>query len=262
MRWQDAIRSFVPPIFVELNRLAGDFDNPVGLWHYWQARRKCAHDAYITWLCQVTGGWLSPKSGNIQAFYHAISRLPPSTGILEVGSFLGLSTNIISYLMHKLSCDAGFFSSDPWIFESTEEPIGGFFDAASPDYRRYVKETFLANGRIYGGTKRSHAFELASDDFFVRWGEAGEQVDLYERSVRFGGGLGFVYIDGNHTHEQSRRDFENSDRFLVPGGFVLFDDSADAGQHEGCRRTVAEVVATGRYRRVFRQPNYFFQKLR
>jgi hypothetical protein len=35
----------------------------------------------------------------------------------------------------------------------------------------------------------------------------------------------FVYIDGEHTHEQSYRDFLNATTVLAPDGIILFDDS-------------------------------------
>ena len=262
MRWQDGLRPYLPPVLLDLARLVREADNPRGLWHYLRSDRVCSGDPYVAWLCQVSGGWLDPTSGNIRAFYHALKNLPVDSCVLEIGSFLGLSTNIMSYFLHKLGCKARFYSTDPWIFEAAEDLIGGFFDASSAEYRASVKQVFLENGKLFGGARRSHAFELTSDDFFQRWSLGGTGTDLYDREVFLGGRFGFVYIDGNHSYEQCRKDFENSDLYLTVGGFVLFDDSADAGQHEGCRRVVAEVQASGRYRKVFRQPNYLFQKVR
>ena len=57
----------------------------------------------------------------------------------------------------------------------------------------------------------------------------------------------------------ARRDFENCDKYLEPGGFLLFDDSGDGTTWEVCR-VVQEVVRSGRYHLVRHKPNYFFQK--
>jgi hypothetical protein len=259
-RWTELVRPLVPPAMLQVYRLAQDATNPRGLWAYVDSDRRCSADTYIPWLCQVTGGWLTPQSGNIRAFDHAVRHAPQGAAFLEIGSFLGLSTNLISYLLAKHGRSMPFFSTDPWVFEGTEKPIGGFFDAASSEYREYAREVFLRNGQVFGGSRRSHAFELTSDAFFQMWDSAAKATDLYGRVVEVGGQFGFVYIDGDHTYEQCRRDFENADRHLAPGGYILFDDSADASSHDGSRRFVQELRAQKRYRLVFRQPNYFFQK--
>jgi len=45
-------------------------------------------------------------------------------------------------------------------------------------------------------------------------------------------------------------------RFLQVGGFILFDDSTDS-----VFGLMPEVLATGRYRLVARNPNHLFQKM-
>jgi hypothetical protein len=58
-------------------------------------------------------------------------------------------------------------------------------------------------------------------------------IDVFGRNVVLGGSLSFCYIDGNHTYGFAKRDFENKDRFLAPGGFIFFDDSGDGSGWEG-----------------------------
>src|ERR1043165_687498 len=58
-------------------------------------------DDYIGWLCQNIGGWLTPDDGNLRAFDHAIRNMPDQGAIVEIGSYFGLSTNMISYLAYK-----------------------------------------------------------------------------------------------------------------------------------------------------------------
>jgi hypothetical protein len=55
------------------------------------------------------------------------------------------------------------------------------------------------------------------------------------------------------------RDFYNVDRYLVPGGFIVFDDSAD-GSGWGSNRTAREAAALKRYEIVAKNPNYCFRK--
>ena len=62
----------------------------------------------------------------------------------------------------------------------------------------------------------------------------------------FGGSISFGYIDGNHTYEQSKKDFENVHRFLEPGGFIVFDDSGDDSSWES-NRTAKEAASLASY---------------
>jgi Methyltransferase domain len=74
-----------------------------------------------------------------------------------------------------------------------------------------------------------------------------------------GGAISFCYIDGNHSYDFAKLDFENCDRFLEKGGFMLFDDSADGSDWDVCK-VVQEVIATGRYDLIAKNPNYFFRR--
>jgi hypothetical protein len=71
--------------------------------------------------------------------------------------------------------------------------------------------------------------------------------------------LSFCYIDGNHSYDVATRDFLNTDRFLTPGGFIIFDDSADGSEWEVCK-VIQEVIESGSYDLLAKNPNYFFQK--
>ena len=60
---------------------------------------KKNEDEYLNWLRFANAGMLHP--GNIHAMEYAIQNLPTNHPILEIGSFCGLSTNVISYLLQK-----------------------------------------------------------------------------------------------------------------------------------------------------------------
>jgi hypothetical protein len=51
---------------------------------------------------------------------------------------------------------------------------------------------------------------------------------------------------GDHTYEQSKRDFDNVDQFLQRGAFIIFDDSAH-GTDWGSHRTAREAAKLSRY---------------
>ena len=222
-----------------------------------QHQRALASDAYIDWVVRMIGGWLEPGHGNLVSFLYAATHLPADGAVIEVGSFLGASTNILSYLLERHARQRPLFSCDPWCFEGTEEPIGGYFDAARPEWREYARDAFLRNTRIFSASNLPHSLEMDSDEFFELWKRAAEVTDLFGRRVRLGGSVAFAYVDGNHTYEQARKDAENICAQLVPGGLILLDDSADDSPF-GCKRVVPDLLELG-FSVVWSNPNYLLR---
>jgi hypothetical protein len=83
--------------------------------------------------------------------------------------------------------------------------------------------------------------------------------DVLGRSFNLGGKLSFCYIDGNHTYDFAKRDFQNADAFLEIGGFILFDDSTLL--EFDVYKLMPEVMATGRYKLIAMNPYHLFQKI-
>jgi hypothetical protein len=117
----------------------------------------------------------------------------------------------------------------------------------------------LRNTNIFCKPDLPYTIEADSDTFFRRWSAAETATDVFGRNVDIGGSLSFCYIDGNHSYESAKRDFANTDRFLAPGGFIFFDDSGDGSGWEVCK-VVEEVLKSGSYDLIAKNPNYFFQK--
>lgn len=224
-----------------------------------ESDRNIRSDEYIRWLCHVVGGWLTPEHGNLRAFDYAVRHLPPGGAILEIGSFLGLSTNIIAYLTGKYQRDNPFFSCDPWIFEGTEKPIGGYFDASTEAYRQYSKQIFIMNVSVFSEQRKPYAIETSSSHFFEAWRLGSPVRDIFGRPVTLGGSVSFAYIDGAHKYEVAKADFLSVDAYLLPGGLVLLDDSADESEFE-VKHVAAEIKHNPFYELVFKTPHYFFRK--
>jgi hypothetical protein len=220
-------------------------------------RRELAADVYVDWLVRMIGGWLEPGHGNLVSFLYAAKHLPATGAAIEVGSFLGASTNVLTYLLQRHAGGRPLFNCDPWCFEGTEEPIGGVFDAARPEWRAYARDGYLRNTRLFSASHLPHTFELGSDEFFALWKQRAQADDLFGRRVALGGPIAFAYVDGNHTYEQARKDVDNVCADLVPGGLVLLDDSADDSPFE-CRHVVRDLVAQG-FAIVWKNPNYLLR---
>ena len=81
--------------------------------------------------------------GNIFMFDYVIRNLPSRKPIIEIGSFCGLSLNILNYLLRKYSKDNNLFSADPWIFQGyNQESKIGDSQIEFTEYRNFVLDSF------------------------------------------------------------------------------------------------------------------------
>lgn len=216
-------------------------------------------DPFITWLCFANAGML--HRGNLYCFDLAMRSLPSNAPMVEIGSFAGLSTNAIAYYRRVHGRTNPLITTDKWLFEGA--PSGhkvGNSELTHDELRLFIMETFRRNVTFFGQGQLPHAMEMLSGEFFDAWRRKAPATDLFGRSVSLGGPISFCYVDGDHTYEGARRDFEGVDEFLEPGGFLFFDDSADGSGWE-VSRVVKEVAGTGRYELVARNPNYLFRRL-
>jgi hypothetical protein len=217
-----------------------------------------AKDEYVMWLRFANAGMLT--EGNLYSFEYAIQNLPSTGPMIEIGSFCGLSTNLLAHFKRKHGVKNTFITCDRWQFEYSEP--GGFI-GQSPvtheEYREFVKDTFKRNVQMFSRTDLPYTIEMFSDELFAAWQENRETSDIFDRKIRLGGPISFCYIDGNHTYEFAKKDFENCDRYLEKGGFILFDDSGDDSGWEVCK-VIEEIKASGKYEIIINNPNYLVRK--
>lgn len=216
-------------------------------------------DEYITWLCYANPGML--ERGNLYSIDYAIRNLPSAAPILEIGTFCGLSTNVISHFKRKHAVGNRLLTCDKWEFENVK---GRANIADSPvlfsEFRSFSKESYLRNIRMFSRDDLPFTFEKTADEFFDAWKDQETCADVLGRSFTFGGTLSFCYIDGNHTYEYAKRDFLNCDAYLENGGFILFDDSTLT--EFTLHKLMPEVMVMDRYRLVAANPYHLFQKIK
>ena len=133
-------------------------------------------------------------------------------------------------------------------------------DIAHSEYCDFAKQAFIRNLRMFSQDNLPHTIEEFSDDFFGLWAKKSICFDVFGRKVQLGGSISFCYVDGHHGYDFCKRDFENTDRFLEIGGFVLFDDTGDGSPFE-CAKLMAEIKERNDYRVINNNPNYLFQKI-
>lgn len=151
--------------------------------------------------------------------YRLTRRLGPAT-IAEIGRFKGGSTFLIAAAMDE--------SSELWSYDLhvklTQEVRGAELDEELRDALRR-----------YGLDERVHLVVADS-----RSAEPPPQpCDL-------------VYVDGDHSYEGVRGDYDHWRRFVRPGGNLLFQDAAAprefSTRHEGVARLMEEIaIEDGRY---------------
>ena len=230
----------------------------------WQ-RYRVIHisDEYTTWLSYTNAGFLEP--GNLYCFDFVMRNLPHDSPLLEIGTFCGFSANLITYYKALYGRPNLLITVDPWQFGDIGDRLRTQFpenqQISKAQVRQFVKESYQRNIMFFSDFDLPYTIEQPSDEFFNGWAEGNSVKDILGRSITLGGTISFAYIDGNHTYEQTYRDFLNCDRILVPGGFILFDDSADGSGWEVCD-VVKQVLKHPNYDLIIKNPNYLFMKRR
>ena len=212
-------------------------------------------DEFTELLSGINAGWL--ERGNLYSFDYAMRNLPSEAPIIEIGSFYGLSTNLLGYYKQSNSVKNKVVNCDKWQWNDTGQV--GHSTFTYPEYLSFAKDAYIRNVQMFSRDDLPYTIELFSDEFFQQWRENREVSDVFGRTLRLGGPISFCFIDGNHAYDYAKRDFVNTDEFLEIGGFILFDDSADGTGWE-VSRVRDEVIATRRYDVVAKNPNYLFRK--
>lgn len=202
-------------------------------------------------------GWLDP--GHIYCFDYAIKNLPANFPVVEIGTYAGLSTNTILYFLKKYNKENQMITTDWFLQDIPEDEIICNVKSARTTCD-YLKVSFVRNVAFFNPDADIKSSDLGSDEFFEAWQNKSELPSLHGGTFTPGGQISFAYIDGNHKYDFAKRDFENVDKILVNGGFILFDDSADY-TNWGSKLVAQEAVKTGRYKIIRKNPHYFIQKM-
>jgi predicted O-methyltransferase YrrM len=84
-------------------------------------------------------------------------------------------------------------------------------------------------------------WQMPSDEFFARYD--GSPPSL-------------VFVDGGHSYEQARRDYDNAVRILAPGGVVALHDTRPGEDAETAPERCGEVW---RVEREITEPKFTFE---
>jgi hypothetical protein len=180
--------------------------------------------------------------------------------ILEIGTFCGLSTNVITHFKRKHGVSNPLITCDKWEFENVNgRPRIADSPVLFSDYKAFSKDSYIRNIGLFSREDLPFTFEMNSNEFFDAWKERKTCEDVLGRTHNLGGSFSFCYIDGNHTYEYAKQDFLHCDSYLEDGGFILFDDSTlpEFSLH----KLMPEIKTMGHYRLVAQNPYHLFQKV-
>lgn len=149
------------------------------------------------------------------------SQVPAGQAIVEIGSYKGKST---CYLAAGAAAGraAGVWAVDPWDTAGNVTGRFGFAELAT-------REAFEAQVEGAGFAGQITAVQGFSVDVAGAWD---------------GPPIGLLYIDGDHSEQAVRADFNAWRRHLAPSATVAFDD-LDTPRNPGVRVVVEELVAAG-----------------
>lgn len=228
--------------------------------------RRIPEDDFIKRLSSLLIGHGMLHPGNLWLFDYALKNMPANGSVVEIGSYGGLSANLLIHLMRKHHRTETFYTCDPWIYEgyhdhkgTVSEYIDGTTTVTRTNYSAYMKEAFIRATQFLHSDCLPHSIHCTSDDFFKYWQNGETVTDVFGRTVATGGKISFAYIDGDHSYSAARNDFENCAAHLLPGGFILMDDSAETDAF-GSAKLANELRTHRDFEVVYTNPNYLLRK--
>lgn len=178
-------------------------------------------EAHLQFVRETTGatfgGWIS--NVDKEWLVDFLQKTAPFDVVVEVGVFMGGTSNILLYLS---KCKQ-YFANDNW---------GDGDHQAKPTFNT-LKEGFIKTT------------EWAKDRITLIEG------DSIEVGKNWNQGMDLLYIDGDHSYKYAREDISNFSRFLKVGGYLLVDDY----EMEGVIRATDELVTYSNKWKVIRKPN-------
>ncbi len=232
-----------------------------------RAIKRIPEDLYIKRLRSLAIGEGMLHEGNIYLMDYAIQQMPKAEHLIEIGSYGGLSTSLIIHLLKKHGRTEKVINCDPWIYEGFEDASGkqsatidGREDVSRAEYSDYMKTAFINNMQFLNKGNLPFTFQLYSDEFFESYAAKKIANDIFGRSIQLGSSISFAYIDGLHSYDQTKKDFENIDLHLLKSGFILFDDTIE-GESFGSNEFMKEMYTNKNYQLVDKNPNHLFKKI-
>ena len=177
---------------------------------------------------ETVAGWMSESDLGV---LFALACTAPGPRLLEVGSFLGLSTcALLQVPGGRLTCVDTWKGSPPWIPEGDYLPA--FLDNVAP-FEPDPAPIPIGTVRFSRGRVQ------------VRRGPSQEILPALARE---GLHFDFAFVDASHVYEDVSVDLTHAWDLLVPGGILVADDYV--GTHPGVKEAWDEQFEGTTYARL------------
>jgi predicted O-methyltransferase YrrM len=168
-------------------------------------------------------GWLPAFEGLVLIGTAALSLIEHDPhAIVEIGSYCGRSTSVLAGVVQQICADVKVYAIDPHEGELTLP--GDEVHPEAPTWERFARMIADTDLAEVISPIRKRSFEVA-----------------WDRPI------GLLFIDGLHDYANVSRDFNHFERWVVPRGYVAFDDYDIA--FPGVIKFANEVLDEGNYHR-------------
>jgi MMP 1-O-methyltransferase len=134
----------------------------------------------------------------------------PDGNIIEIGSWLGLSTITLALSLKERNSNYQLFSIDPHDIEHSKstDVTTDFWNGIEPGFDWHKK--YIENLRKWGVRKHVISIREKSQDAF----------DYFQEQT-----ISMVFIDGDHSKEAVFKDLENYVPLVKTDGYIIMHDS-------------------------------------
>jgi len=234
---------------------------------FFKNKTKPNPDIFIARLRSTVIGEGMLSNHNVKLIDYAIKNMPTDGDILEIGLYAGLSSNLILHYLELYNKNVQLFGCDIWEYEGFKDKttqkksifIDGKKNVLRTNYDAYIKQSYIHACQLLHPDNLPYAYHLSSDAFFHNINNNIKVPDVFNREANFPKKLSFCYIDGNHSYDQTKRDFENVTKLTVKGGFILLDDTAN-NLNFGSAKFAKELKSNDEFKIISKKQNYLIQK--
>jgi hypothetical protein len=151
-----------------------------------------------------------------------IARHSVKGDIVEIGSWWGKSAFILAWLAQHYKI-GHFLSVDPWSnvhLVQNEKIVDSGSEQVDADEALKVFQI----GLLPFNAKHINYLRMTSEEGAIRYFDEPLVTSTHFGETRYAGKISILHIDGNHAYDSVKLDINSWGRFVIDGGWIIFDD--------------------------------------
>ena len=137
-------------------------------------------------------GWLTPNE--MKLLYDFVTKSNTNGALVEIGSWAGKSMTIIVTACKEVGNNSEIFSIDPYL--------------TSKDEDNHTYQKFVTNMKELGYWNNINQIKEKSQECGLKWNKP----------------ISFIFIDGFHSYDDVKLDFELYFKHILNGGYCILHD--------------------------------------